>query len=70
MADAKNVQVPLPPGMSQDEFLKLFNTFQKARVTGKARDTATRASVKTLITRHQAEYDALYAEEYAKAGGT
>ena len=63
------VTLPLPPGMSEEDFLKLFGTFQKQRVTGKAKDTATRTAVKKLITAHQAEYDRYYNDEYAKSGG-
>lgn len=71
MPDGKGtVSVPLPANMTEDEFLKLFGTFQKARITGKQKDTATRATMKKITTAHQAEYDRIYAEEYAKAGGT
>lgn len=67
--DKGTVSVPLPPGMDAATFLKLFGTFQKARITGKQKDTATRASVKRLIDAHSPEYDRIYAEEYATAGG-
>ena len=69
MADQKTVSVPLPPNMSAEEFNKLFATFQKARVTGKARELATRTAVKQLITAHQPEYDRYYNTAYAEAGG-
>lgn len=63
------VSIPLPAGMSEEEFLKLFGTFQKARITGKQKDTATRAAMKRIVAAHQPEYDRFYAEEYTKAGG-
>ena len=63
----EKVSIPLPEGMTKEEFLKLFQTFQKARVTGKVKDTATRASIKRLIENHQAEYNSIYGEEYSKA---
>ena len=71
MADKPGqVSINLPPGMTADDFQKAFATFQKARVAGKVRDTATRSAMKRLITAHQREYDGFYDEEYAKAGGT
>ena len=69
MPKEESVSIPLPAGMTKEEFLKLFSTFQKARVTGKQRDTAIRAATKRLIAAHQPEYDRYYNEEYAKAGG-
>jgi len=69
MAKEAQVTFPLPPGMSEEDFRKLFATFQKLRITGKARDTAARTAMKKLITLHQVEYDGYYKDEYAKAGG-
>lgn len=63
------VTLPVPPGMTEEQFLKLFQTFQSQRITGKAKGTATSAAHKRLIEAHQAEYDRYYKEEYAKAGG-
>lgn len=51
------VKIPLPEGMSQEDFLKLFNTFQKQRVATGARDKAVRSATKDLITAHKAEYE-------------
>lgn len=70
MADKPGqVSVPLPPGMAQDEFLKLFKTFQNARIVGKQKDTAFRATLAKMKDLHAAEWDRIYAEEYTKAGG-
>lgn len=69
MAPKATVSIPLPEGMSETDFMKLFTTFQKSRVIGKQRDTATRAAMKRLIDGHKPEYDRLYNEEYAKVGG-
>jgi len=64
----KKVAVPLPPGMSEAEFVKIFSTFTKARIAGKQRDAATRAAHKRLIAAHEAEYNKYYAEEFKKQG--
>lgn len=70
MADPKQqISVPLPPGMSQEEFLKLFGTFQKQRVEGKRKDTAFRATLSRIKTAHEAEWDRIFQEELAKASG-
>lgn len=64
---AGKVMVTLPEGMDEAKFNELFGTFQKQRVTGKLKGTATTKAVKRLITAHQAEYDGFYDDEYAKA---
>lgn len=67
MPDGKKVSVTLPEGMTEDEFTALFGTFQKQRVTGKIKGTATGKAIKRLIGLHQPEYDGIYDDEYAKA---
>jgi len=51
--------VNVPEGMSPEEFMKAFATFQKAKVTAQAKDKAVRGALKTLIANHKAEYDSL-----------
>jgi len=67
MPDGKKVQITLPEGMNEEQFTALFGTFQKQRITGKLKGTATGKAIKRLVGLHQAEYDGLYNDEYAKA---
>lgn len=70
MADPKQqVSVPLPPNMSQEEFLKLFGTFQKQRVEGKRKDQAFRATLSRIKANHSDEWDSIYQEELGRASG-
>ena len=59
---APTTQVPIPEGMTQEEFMKAFASFQKQRITGKARDMAIRGAMKQLIANHKVEYDGLVAK--------
>ena len=63
----KKVSVDLPEGMDEAQFAQLFGTFQKQRITGKLKGTATTKAVKRLIVAHQPEYDRFYDEEYEAA---
>jgi len=56
------VKVTLPAGMTKEEFDKLFGTFQKSRLSTKARDKAVRSATKDLISAHKSEYDGLVAK--------
>ena len=70
MAANKNegaVQVALPPGMTQEEFLKAFASFQKQRVSTTIRDKATRSATKDLIAAHKTEFDG-YLKKYMPKG--
>jgi len=62
------VQVSLPSGMSETEFLKLFGTFQKQRIDTARRDKATRSALNLLKDAHKDEYDKIYGVEIAKQG--
>lgn len=62
MADVK---IALPEGMTPAEFEKLFTTFQKQRIAGKAKEKAVASATKDLRAKHKAEYDALV-EHYTK----
>ncbi len=64
MAETK---ITLPPGMSKEEFDKLFATFQKQRTSTKGRDKAIREATKRVINAHKAEYDAELAKLMPKA---
>jgi len=64
MAETK---ITLPPGMSKEEFEKLFNTFQKQRVSTKARDKAVQEATKKVVAAHKAEYDGYLATLMPKA---
>jgi hypothetical protein len=64
---AAEVKIPLPEGMSQEDFLKLFNTFQKQRVATGARDKAVRSATKDLIALHKPEYEKIL-EKYLPKG--
>jgi len=63
----KKVSITLPENMTEEQFTQLFGTFQKQRVTGKLKGTATGKALKRLVSLHQPEYDGIYEEEYAKA---
>lgn len=52
-------EVELPEGMSPADFNKLFGTWQKQRISGKARDKAVRSAIKDLIEAHKPQYDTL-----------
>jgi endonuclease III len=60
------VQVTVPDGMTQEEFMKAFQTFQKARIAAQTRDKAVRAAMKQLIANHKAEYDKLVESKLAE----
>ena len=57
------VQVEIPAGMSAEDLNKLFGTFLKQRVSGKARDKAKASAIKKLIAAHEEEY-----EKFLEAG--
>lgn len=71
MPAEKKVSITLPEGMDEAQFTQLFGTWQKQRVTGKQKGTATAKAIKRLIANHQDEYDDIYDDEYkrAKAAG-
>lgn len=58
----ETAQYTLPEGMTQGDFLKAFESFQKTRVATTIRDKATRSAVKDLITAHKPEYERLLAK--------
>jgi hypothetical protein len=64
MAETK---ITLPPGMSKEEFDKLFATFQKQRTSTKGRDKAVREATKHIISKYKSEYDAELAKLMPKA---
>ncbi len=66
MADP-TVQMTLPPGMSQEEFMKAFASFQKSRVSTAARDKSTRSATKDLIAAHKDEFERLMKKYAPKA---
>jgi hypothetical protein len=63
VADEKGtVSIPagvLPDGMTAEDFVKLVTSYQEKRVKSKARSSARKEAIKTLIGRHQDEYDNL-----------
>jgi len=66
MAEEK-ATITLPPGMTQEGFLKAFASFQNSRVATAVRDKAVRSAVKDLIDAHKPEYDRLVAKYSPKA---
>jgi len=60
-------EVTLPEGMTQEEFTKLFGTWNKNRVEGQFKGKATTKAIARLKAAHEPEYKKLYDEEYAKA---
>jgi len=58
MADP-TTQITLPPGMTQEEFLKAFSSFQKQRANTTIRDRGTRLATKDLIAAHKVEFENL-----------
>lgn len=60
--------VELPEGVDLEgvDLEKLFGTFLKSRVSGQARDKATREATKQLIKAHKAEYDKLFTAQMPK----
>ena len=63
----KKVSITLPEGMSEEQFTGLFGTFQKQRIDGKIKGTATGKAIKRLIVKYQSEYDGIYDDEFTKA---
>ena len=63
----KKVSITLPEGMTEEQFTGLFGTFQKQRIDGKIKGTATTKAIKRLIALHQPEYDGIYDDEFTKA---
>ncbi len=51
------IQMTLPPGMTQEEFMKAFSSFQKQRISTASRDKATRSATKDLIALHKEEFE-------------
>lgn len=62
----ETVQIELPEGMSKEEYLKLFGTFQKQRVSTAVRDKAVRQAQKDLQTKYKSEFEALVAKYMPK----
>ena len=60
---ATAAQVTLPPGMTKEQFDKLFASFLDSRVAGKARDLAYRSATKDLVTAHTSEFNG-YLQKY------
>ena len=61
------VQMELPPGMTKEQFDKLFNTFVKNNISGKAKGKAQSLAIKDLRTKYKDEYDASVAKYMPKA---
>lgn len=59
--------VELPENMTEEEFKKLFGTWQKQRVEGQTKGKATNAALKRLKAAHEADYNRFYEEELKKA---
>jgi hypothetical protein len=64
----KTVTIPLPPGMTEEEYLKLFGTFEKVHIKGKAIGRAEGRAVRRLLNAHKDELLALRKEEWKKEG--
>lgn len=62
------IKIPggLPPGVTQADVEKAFASFMRARISGKAKDLATRGAIKDLIRAHQEEYNSLLARGLGK----
>lgn len=54
-----DVRLPLPEGMTSDQFQKLVATFIKGRQTGQVKGKAQASAMKDLRNKYKAEYDAL-----------
>lgn len=64
---AEKVQAPtIPAGMSKEQVDKLWATFLKQQVDGKARAKAETAAIKFLKTKYQAEYKAEFDKNMPK----
>jgi len=66
----KTVSVPLPLGMSAEQFTKLLATFQKTQDYTKKRDKAVREALNVLKKAHPEDYKKALEVELAKAGLT
>lgn len=62
------VTVDLPPGMSQEQYLKMFATFRKNTERGEKIGTAEGIALKRLIVAHKDEYLDFRKEEWTKVG--
>lgn len=60
--------VVLPAGMTEDQFLKSFASFQKTQIYTKKYDKAVRDSLGDLKKKHEAEYKTLLAVRMKEQG--
>ena len=71
MADVKKqptVSVSLPPGMTLEQFQKLFPSFLKNQDYTKKRDKAVRNALNALKVKYPSDYNKFLADEMAKVG--
>jgi len=66
--NVNGVEVQLPPGMSQEQYLKLTSTFLTSHVQGKKRDQAIQKAVKALKAKYPTEWKTLLGVELKKEG--
>jgi len=62
------VTISLPPGMTKDEYLKLFGTFEKAVIRAKAISRADARAFRRLLNAHKDELLIFRKEEWVKEG--
>lgn len=62
------VEIPLPPGMSKEDFVKSFASFNKMRDYTAKRDKCVRTALNGLKDKYPAEFKALLDAELKKVG--
>jgi len=62
------VAIPVPPGMTPEQFAKLVATFVKGNDRGKKVGKAIGETIKRLKANHKEEYQNILREEYVKQG--
>ena len=67
-ATAKQVAIPVPPGMTPEQFAKLLATFIKGNDRGKKVGKAIGETIKLLKAAHKDEYRNTLREQYVKQG--
>ena len=63
---ADKVGVTLPEGMTEADFMKSFETWQKQRISTQVRDKAVRSATKDLVEKHKPEYETILAKYMPK----
>jgi len=69
-AVGNTVSVPLPAGMTAEQFTKLLSTFQKMQDYTKKRDKAVRNALNVLKVKYPEDYKKALDAELSKVGLT